>query len=363
MSLNLNAPLTVVPSRALPSAFGELPEAFEAAPNDRGHLFERVQRTGTWGAEGPVLGKHGLTYLTERYDLRLPHIVSAQPSADGATKFVLRLQDGQLTECVHMPRDVREPRVTLCISSQVGCGMGCTFCATARMGFVRQLSAAEMVAQVLLMHRELGPKTLGRTSIVFMGMGEPLNNLAAVLHTVRILSHARGLGIAPSRMTLSTSGLVPQIRALGNAPIRPQLAVSLNASTDASRSKIMPVGLKYGLAELRAALLAFPFRPHEKLTLEYVLLAGENDTEDDAVRVADFARGLRHNVNVIPWNGFAEAAFARPSEIATKRFVDVLRRCGAFVTVRASRGQDVAAACGQLTQITQLKSRAKRSKI
>jgi 23S rRNA (adenine2503-C2)-methyltransferase len=334
-----------------PSVFSELPAAFKSAPNDAGYLFGRVQRTSTWDERGPALGKAGRLYLEERYDLSLPVIVSQHRSDDGATKFVLKLADGLLTECVHMPRNVREPRVTLCLSSQVGCGMGCTFCATARMGFVRQLSAAEMVSQVLLMHRALGPTELGRTSIVFMGMGEPLHNLQPVLQTVRVLSHLSGLGIALSRITVSTSGLAPQIRELGLADCRPQLAVSLNATTDATRSRLMPIGLKYSLAALRSVLLEFPFRPHEKLTLEYVLLAGENDTSEDAVRLAAFARGFRHNVNVIPWNGFSDASFAVPSSDATTRFVEVLRREGAFVTVRASRGRDVAAACGQLTQL------------
>lgn len=335
-----------------PAAFGLLPTDYRACPNDPGFVFERVQRVAEWSDEGPVLGKEGRAYL-EGFDLSLPEIVSATTSSDDATKFVLRFADGKLTECVHMPRDVKSPRVTLCISSQVGCGMGCTFCATAGMGFVRQLTAAEIVAQVLTMLRARGPATLGRVSIVFMGMGEPLHNFAEVMRAVNVLAHPRGLGIAPSRMTVSTSGLVPQIDALGSEPVRPQLAISMNATTDETRARLMPVGKTWNLAALREALVRFPFRPHEKLTIEYVLLRGENDTLEDAERLATFATGFRHNVNVIPFNAFEGAPYAEPEEETTRAFVDRLHALGSFVTVRKSRGRDVAAACGQLVQLTQ----------
>ncbi len=314
-------------------------------------LLGRLHRVGAWSADGPSLGKASRAFVEAHLDLSLPRVVQSTPSGDGSTKLLLELADGKTIEAVHMPRAVKNPRVTICISSQVGCAMGCTFCNTAAMGLVRNLTAAEIVGQVVAVLRALGPRDLGRVSLVFMGMGEPLHNLPAVVRALDVLCDEAGLGLAPARITVSTAGLVDGIRALARAPRRPCLALSLNATTDAERSAIMPIGKKHDLAALRAALDAWPARPHEKLVLEYVLLAGRNDRLADAERIAAFASGLRAVVNVIPWNPFAGAPFGAPTDEHTRSFVSALAERGCLVTVRRSRGRDVAGACGQLATL------------
>jgi len=296
------------------------------------------------------MGKELRAFVEARFHFRLPEIVARNPSDDGATKLLFRLEDGATVETVHMPRAVKNPRVTLCISSQVGCAMGCTFCRTASMGLVRSLRPEEIVGQVLAAMLALGPADPGRVSLVFMGMGEPLHAGAIdhVARAIEILCEESGLGLAPMRITVSTSGLVPGIEALAKAKKRPCLALSLNATTDETRARIMPVTKRHGLAELRAALLAYPVRPHEKITIEYVLLAGVNDTIADADRIAAFSSGYRSVVNVIPWNAYPTGAFVRPEDDAASAFVALLHERGCLVTVRRSRGQDVGGACGQL---------------
>lgn len=256
-----------------------------------------------------------------------------------------------------MPRSVRNPRVTLCLSSQIGCAMGCTFCATGIMGIVRNLDAGEIVAQVLVLLSALGPREPHRVNLVFMGMGEPLHNVEQVERALKVLCHPAGLGLAVSRITVSTSGLVPGIQRLARAEPRPLLAVSINATTDEARAAIMPVNRKYPLSALKEALLAWPVRRKERITLEYVLLAGENDTEEDARRLAAFARGLPAHVNLIPMNEHEGSGFRRPEEARVSRFAEVLMEEGCLVLVRNSRGRDVAAACGQLVTSSRRPSR------
>jgi 23S rRNA (adenine2503-C2)-methyltransferase len=336
------------------SVFGLLPEDFAVpgAPNDASFLFQSVQRVHTWKEGKPSLGADGLAFLRANHHLELPTIANQVTSIDGSTKVILRLSDGAEIECVHMPRDVKNARVTMCVSSQVGCGMGCTFCATGTMGYTRNLTPGEIVAQVLTMVAALGPDDTTRISLVFMGMGEPLQNLDNVLHACKVLSHSRGLGIPYRRITVSTSGLVPQIAALGAQSPRPLLAISLNATTDASREQIMPVGKTWNLQALKSVLDGFPFQKREKLTLEYVLLANENDSDDDAIRLASFASAYRSNINVIPFNAFEGAPYQEPSEERLQAFVKVLQSNGALATIRRSRGRDVAGACGQLLTLS-----------
>jgi 23S rRNA (adenine2503-C2)-methyltransferase len=227
--------------------------------------------------------------------------------------------------------------------------MGCTFCRTAKMGFRRQLSAAEIVTQVLLAMHRLGPRQPGAVTLVFMGMGEPLHNFQNVARAVRVLTHPAGLGLSPRRITISTSGLVPEIEALGKLPVRPLLAVSLNATTERERGALMPIGRHHGLAALRSVLERYPLRPRERITIEYVLLAGVNDTNEDAVRLSEFCAGFPHQVNLIPFNAHAESPFRAPSEADVDRFARALLAARPTVlTVRRSRGPDVFAACGQL---------------
>ncbi len=338
----------------LPSAYGLLPEDLEAlgAPGRPEHLFARLQRPSTWKDGAPWLSKAARAWFEERFDLGLPAIAESLPSGDGSTKLVLELTDGKRIECVHMPRRVRNPRVTYCISSQVGCAMGCTFCATGSMGIVRNLSAGEIVGQVLGLMRDLGPAQSSQVTLVFMGMGEPLHNLENLHRAVRILCHRAGLDIPARRITVSTSGLVSGIEKLARMQPRPLLALSLNATTDAARSRTMPVNRVWGLARLREALDAWGPRRNEKFTFEYVLLAGENDTEADADRLAEWLGDLRrsHNLNLIPMNEHAASDFHEPAEARIQAFAERLKGHGCFVTVRRSRGRDVQAACGQLVK-------------
>lgn len=283
-------------------------------------------------------------------EVGLPVLEERFTSADGATKVVVRFGNDRV-EAVHMPRDVGNGRVTLCVSSQVGCAMGCGFCATARMGFGRHLSAGEIVAQVLAVVAELGPRHPGELTLVFMGMGEPLHNLPEVGRAVAVLCEPRGLGLSPNRITLSTSGLVPELDRLGTLAPRPLLAVSLNATTDETRGRLMPVGRRYPLSELCAALTRFPVRPRERIMLEYVLLPGVNDTPDDAKRLAAFGARFSHQFNLIPWNAHPGAEFRSPTELEIDAFAsELVAHTKAVVTVRRSRGRDVGAACGQLVR-------------
>jgi 23S rRNA (adenine2503-C2)-methyltransferase len=314
--------------------------------------FGELQRPWRWDSSGPALSAKVLGQLGP---LALPTVRERRASSDGATKLLLELDHGSI-ECVHMPREVTHGKVTLCVSSQIGCAMACSFCATAQMGLRGQLSAGEIVAQVLVALRELGPRHPGELTLVFMGMGEPLHNWSRVARALQILQHPGGLGLSPRRITLSTSGLVPQIEKLAQFNERPLLAVSLNATTDELRRQLMPVAARHSLAELRAVLERFPLRPRERITVEYVLLAGVNDSLEDAARLSDYCATFRHHINLIPYNAPAGAAaqssvphFEPPSEAHIEAFGRaVLARRSTLLTVRRTRGRDVSGACGQL---------------
>jgi len=337
-------------ARAL--AFGLLPEQLaELGVPAAEATFERLQRPWLWRDAEPQLSRGASAKLSE-LGLELPRIAERHASVDGSCKLLLALGE-QRIEAVHMPRAIAygRERVTLCISSQVGCAMGCTFCATASMGFHRHLSAGEIVGQVLSVVAALGPRHPSELTLVFMGMGEPLHNLPEVTRAIGVLCHGRGLGLSPRRITVSTSGLVPEIEQLGALAQRPLLAVSLNATTDDVRRALMPIGRRYPLAQLQAALERYPLRPRERVTVEYVLLRGVNASDDDAARLSDFCQGFAHNINLIPYNEHALAPFRAPLEAEVDGFAKaLLRRRRALVTVRRSRGRDVQAACGQLVQ-------------
>jgi 23S rRNA (adenine2503-C2)-methyltransferase len=362
------------PERALRSIWSMLPADLAAAgaPGDPVELFSRIQRLPTWadarGGEGPTLGGAAIGHtlgkkaraFLEGFDTSLPALTEQHASSDGAARLVLTTTDGHAIEAVHMPRAVKNPRVTLCVSSQVGCAMGCTFCATGTMGIVRNLSAGEIVGEVITLQRALGPKTGHALNLVFMGMGEPLHNLDHIARAVEVLCHERGVGMSPNRITVSTSGLVPGIDRLAALAVRPLLALSVNATTDEARSRIMPVNNSYNLARLKEALARFPLRRGEKILLEYVLLAGKNDTDEDAVRLAEFARGIRHNVNVIPLNEHAGTTDRAPHSEHVMRFARRLSELGCLCTVRQNRGRDVRGACGQLVQPTLIETARQR---
>jgi 23S rRNA (adenine2503-C2)-methyltransferase len=334
---------------AAPSVWSLLPPELKALgySRDEGALFERIQRVSTWTDGAPDVGKPGRALLAD-CDLSLPRLIERHTAADGATRCVLETIDGHKIEAVHMPRAVKNPRVTFCISSQVGCAMGCTFCATGTMGIVRNLSAGEIVGQVLTLMHAMGPKTGHALNLVFMGMGEPLHNLDHVARAIEVLCDPRGVGMSANRITVSTSGLVAGIDRLAQLKVRPLLALSVNASTDEKRSQIMPINRRWNLRDLKDALMRFPLRRGEKILLEYVLLRGENDSDDDAKRLAELAHGFRHNVNVIPLNEHAATSHRAPDDDHVLRFARRLTELGCLCTIRANRARDVRGACGQL---------------
>jgi 23S rRNA (adenine2503-C2)-methyltransferase len=261
-------------------------------------------------------------------------------SADGTVKLVFLAADRSRVETVRIPE---EGHVTLCVSTQVGCAMGCTFCATGRMGFVRNLAVAEIVDQVYL-----AEAAGGRISnVVLMGMGEPLHNLEEVTRALSILLHPLGRNLSRRHVTLSTAGLAPALAELGRRQVV-NLAVSLNATTDGVRDRLMPINRKHPIAELLAACRGFPLPPTRRLTFEYVLLAGVNDSLEDARRLVSLLRPLRAKVNVIPFNEVAGIDFRRPANEHVLAFRDVLVEGRLSAFVRDPRGADIAAACGQL---------------
>ncbi len=284
--------------------------------------------------------------LAERTFPGLPEVAGEQRSADGTRKFLLRLADGQAIEAVYLPDGARR---TVCVSSQVGCAMGCAFCLTARLGFVRNLTAGEILSQFFLLERatDIAEKPY---NVVFMGMGEPLANRANLEAALSILEDPEGMGLSWRRITVSTSGLADALEAFAKSPVCPRLSLSLNAPDDALRSRLMPVNRRFPLKRLRETLQRLSTRERERISLEYVLLAGVNDGEGDARKVARFARGLKVKVNLIPYNGGPGAPFGRSGAEAVKRFQAVLLAEGIATSVRKSRGEDILAACGQLAR-------------
>ncbi|MFN7958190.1 MAG: 23S rRNA (adenine(2503)-C(2))-methyltransferase RlmN [Holophagaceae bacterium] len=285
--------------------------------------------------------------LEAEVDLVWPAILQSQTSADGSTKHAFGLADGRQVEGVHMPY---EDRVTLCLSSQVGCAMGCTFCATGQMGIIRNLRAAEIVGQVVAMLNHHGHPPDLPVNLVFMGMGEPLHNFDHLMTAFETLTDPEGLAIPPRRITVSTSGLVSGIDKLGAFTRRPRLALSLNGTTDAHRSAIMPVNRVWNLEALAEALGRFPLQSGERITLEYVLLKGVTDSPEDGRRLAAFARRFPAKVNLIPFNPHEGSGFEPPDELRIGALLRLLSEAGIPATVRRSRGQDVAGACGQLVR-------------
>ncbi|MGA7614611.1 MAG: 23S rRNA (adenine(2503)-C(2))-methyltransferase RlmN [Thermoanaerobaculia bacterium] len=291
--------------------------------------------------------------LAARDSLAAPAVREITPPApDGSEKFLFTLEDGGLIEAVYMPMG---DRTTLCLSSQAGCAVGCTFCVTGFFGPGRNLTPSEMVGQVNVIRRakKIDPE---RLNLVFMGMGEPLLNLENVRKAMEIFSRT----ISHRRITLSTAGIVPGIEDLARLEKRPNLAISINAPDDARRAEIMPITTKYPLAGLIRALEAFPLERGREITIEYVLLAGYNDSDRDAASLARLIRGLRAKVNAIPFNPDPHLPdwMKRPDETAIDRFAGSLVRHGARVTVRRSKGLDIAAACGQLRGKTERRRRS-----
>ncbi|MFO0668874.1 MAG: 23S rRNA (adenine(2503)-C(2))-methyltransferase RlmN [Polyangiaceae bacterium] len=317
----------------------------------------RLHRLATWEDDAAAFPAALEPSSTAHLDLTTPPSCRVSLRPTDHDRLAIALADGARVEAVHMPRALANeaPRARRCLSSQVGCAMGCTFCRTAQMGLVRNLAAHEIVAQLYAVLLALGPRSAERLNLVFMGMGEPLHNVEAVVGALDVLCDPAGLGVAPSRVTVSTAGHVPGLARLAESRYRPELAISVNAVTDALRSELMPVNRRWPLEALRTALDAWPRRPHEKITLEYVLLAGKNDGERDAELLAAWIGDLRHVVNVIPFNAWGDATspYAAPSEAALQRFASRLSAAGCLVKVRRSRGRDVRGACGTLVTSSQ----------
>ena len=294
-------------------------------------------------------------------------------SRDGTVRYLVKLADGETVETVWMPEgdegeagDGSEAgealekgdgrawdRATICLSSQVGCAVDCQFCMTALLGMKRNLTAGEIVGQVIavLKDRQVSPPQ-DRVNLVFMGMGEPFLNYANFMKAVHLL--AEGIGIPESRMTVSTAGIVPKIYDFGKEPLRPKLAISLNASNNELRTQVMPINRKWDLNQVVAAARAFPLRPRERLTFEYVLLGGVNDSAHHARELVDLIRGIRAKVNLIALNAGPEIHFRTPDAGNLLEFQSILMASGVPTFVRRPRGRDIYAACGQLKRTTEV---------
>jgi len=332
-----------------------LPSEMEDLAVETGASRYRGRQLATWiFRKGVVdldamsdLPKDFRTTLAARAEIRPPEVERVTPSLDGSRKLVFRLEDGGRVSAVLMPD---EDRLTLCLSTQVGCGFGCAFCLTGTMGLDRNLNVGEIVGQ-LLAANALSPDQRV-THMVFMGMGEPLANYAALTKAIRIFTDARlGFGYSPRRITVSTVGLVPAIERLGREDLKVNLAISLHAATDAIRGRLMPINRSFDLATLMAALKRYPLAPRQSIFFEYVLLDEVNDTQDDARELARLLRGVRAKVNLIPFNDWETSTFRRPPLPRILAFQKVLMNAGVTTTVRWSKGEDIGAACGQLREL------------
>jgi 23S rRNA (adenine2503-C2)-methyltransferase len=271
-------------------------------------------------------------------------------STDGTRRFLLRLGDGREVESVFIPEAHRD---TICISCQVGCAVGCTFCLTAQLGIQRNMTAGEILSQITIVLNDVygaGHTPPHGTNIVFMGMGESFLNYDEVVKAIRLMADKKGLGISPKRVTVSTSGIVPKIYAFAQEPVRPRLAISLSATTDEQRTELIPINRRYKLDELLKACQEYPLRDREKLTFEYVMLDGVNDTDEDARRLVKLARDYKLTVmvNLIPHNPAPELSFQASPMPRILSFQRILNESGVKAFIRTPRGQDISAACGQL---------------
>ncbi len=277
-------------------------------------------------------------------------IVRVLGSKDSTQKFLFRLPDGNLIESVLIPASPalygeKSDRRTICISTQVGCAYGCKFCASGLEGFSRNLRANEIVDQIIAIERASGEKI---DNIVFMGMGEPLANFDNLMRAIRIINAPWGLGIGARHITVSTSGLAPQIRKLADEPMQVRLAISLHGATDEVRDQIMPINRRYNIDRLLSACDYYTSRKKQRLTFEYILIAGVNDSDEQAHLLAKHARRLSAKVNLIPYNTVEGLPWLRPSRNRQENFLSILRTAGIPTTLRREKGHDIEAACGQL---------------
>lgn len=305
------------------------------------------------------IGKALQARLSDEAEIGLPEISADHVATDGTRKWLLRMADGNAVETVFIPE---KQRGTLCVSSQAGCALNCSFCSTARQGFNRNLSAAEIVAQIWLANHMLGRDEHGRyriTNVVMMGMGEPLLNLDNVIPALQVMLDDWGYGLSRRRVTVSTSGVVPELdRLKREAPVA--LAISLHASNDTLRNKLVPINRKHSINELVNACKEYlGNQPRQRVTVEYVMLRGVNDSIQDAKGLVRCLQGLPAKINLIPFNPFPGAPYVRSEEAVITRFQDYLMQCGIMTTMRKTRGDDINAACGQLAG--KIQDRTRRS--
>ncbi|MCE8470800.1 23S rRNA (adenine(2503)-C(2))-methyltransferase RlmN, partial [Rhodovulum sulfidophilum] len=345
-----------------------LREALIAAGTPEAQAKMRVNQLWQWIYQKGVRDFDAMTNLAKDYRallkahfaIEVPEIVTRSVSADGTRKYLVRIAGGHEVEVVYIPEDGRG---TLCISSQVGCTLTCTFCHTGTQRLVRNLTAAEIVGQVMLARDDLGewpkpgrhPKDETRliSNLVLMGMGEPLYNFEAVRDAMLIAMDGEGISLSRRRITLSTSGVVPEIARTG-AEIGCMLAISLHATTDELRNKIVPINRKYSLAQLFEALRAYPkLSNSERITFEYVMLKDVNDSDADARRLVRLIAGIPAKINLIPFNEWPGAPYQRSDWDRIEAFADIVYKAGYASPIRTPRGEDIMAACGQLKSATE----------
>src|SRR5207237_526906 len=286
------------------------------------------------------LPKASRVAFAEEWDIRLPEVHRRFDSTDGTRRYLVRLNDGEFAETVFIPE---ENRNTICISSQIGCALACTFCLTGQLGLTRNLTPGEIVTQALIAQRE---NTSSRGfNIVLMGMGEPLHNYDNVMKAIRILHDEDGLNMSMSRITLSTAGLLPAIERLAAEPMIPNLAISLTGATNEKRNELMPINRRYPIEQLIDAVRRFPLKHRQRVTFEYVLLRGVTDAPEDALQLVKRLKGLRAKVNLIPFNEAEELGYRRPPDAAIETFQQILIDQNISAFVRKHRGHDMFAAC------------------
>lgn len=293
-----------------------------------------------------------MTNLSKRFRQELSQIgfistlstLNMEQARDGTKKFLFQLKDGNRIESVLIPD---KTRLTLCLSTQVGCALGCQFCLTGKIGWKRDLMVSEILNQILAVRKMLPEKT-SITNIVLMGMGEPLANYKNTLKAIELMGHPDAFKFSSRKITLSTVGLLPELEQLAEEKISFRLAISLNASEEETRSDLMPVNRRYPLNKILALCKKFPLRPRTRITFEYVMVEGINDSSQDAKRLLKILRGIPSKVNLIPLNEAPEIPFKKPSEEKIKRFQEILLEGGLTAIVRTSKGREISAACGQL---------------
>ena len=342
----------------LPALTGLTPETLAAWLKEAGEPSFRAAQILEWIWKKKVTSIDAMSNLpaalreklTTSFRLGALEHTHTQGSADTTRKFLFRLHDGRYVESVLIPANPalygeKSDRRTLCVSSQVGCAYGCKFCASGLAGFTRNLDASEIAGQVLAAEQLSGERV---DNLVFMGMGEPLANLDSLLAAIQLITGEKTLHLGARHLTISTSGLVPQIRKLAEHPQQIRLAISLHGATDDVRQQIMPINKKWPVAELFDALDFWNSKKNQKLTLEYILIQGVNDSMEQATILARHARRIQAKVNLIPYNTVEGLEWKRPSDIHCRAFRDILKNAGVSATLRLEKGGDIDAACGQL---------------